>query len=164
MVAHHDPDLALVGCVGCGGALDAAPEAGLVYHETAHIGASCCTFHPYHPWCFRQAPPDPRPWTACAGCGAALGVDDVRAAARWLRGFHARLHGEGHGRDPLPEGLRFVRVRQRGSFEPREVPLAPIFAGGAEAETHAWLGRHFEIVHARAAGDLARASLRCAQG
>ena len=159
-VVHHDPDLTVVGCVACGELVD---EPDLVA-DTGHFSVACCTFHPYHSWCYRAAPPDPRPWTRCADCGVRLAAAEVLAAARWLAGFHRRLHrralkgtaGESDASTaeiasvaPRPPAVRFVRARQRGTYVPRVPRLKPLFTG-ADRDSHGWLGRSFEIVHASA--------------
>jgi hypothetical protein len=159
VVTHHDPDIAVVGCVGCGERVD---EADL-FREHAHFSGGCCTFLPFHKRCYRSAPPDPRPWTECAECGARFEPKDVLLAARWLAGYSFRLHPRESNEPvneppkmtrarersavPRPPAIRFVRVRQPGRHVPRVVVVTPLFAG-EDRRSHKILGPHFEAVHA----------------
>ena len=97
---HHEPDLGRVGCLGCD---EPIAPADLHAHH-AHLGKSCCRWHPYHYWCIRGVTKPPV-LDRCADCGGVLSDDELAAATRWAATLPARVHG---APAPRPAPLRLV--------------------------------------------------------
>lgn len=84
----HVPDVAVVTCLGCD---EPIRDHELVRHED-HGEQTCCAWHPYHAWCFREAPPAAGELGTCAECGGVLDLAHLRAATGWAAASIHHLH------------------------------------------------------------------------
>lgn len=84
----HAPDISIVRCLGC----DQLIRPHELVRLDNHGHSTCCVWHPYHLWCIREAPPDAAAIMECADCGAALDIEELRAAIRWGAATPHHLH------------------------------------------------------------------------
>lgn len=86
---HHEPDPSVVPCRGCG--LLTSPDD--LVRLTDHGGFNCCSWHPFHRRCVRDAGLPPASWEACAVCHERFDAEALRAAVLALVGTAMRAHG-----------------------------------------------------------------------
>jgi hypothetical protein len=85
---RHVPDVSVVRCLGC--------DESIRPHELVrledHGHSQCCVWHPYHVWCWREAPPRAHAIVECADCGAPLDLEQLRATVGWGAATPHHLH------------------------------------------------------------------------
>ena len=160
---HYASDPAVVPCLGCNGLVR---ERDLVKHGH-HMGHSRFTWHPYHFWCIRDAPPPANQEPTCADCGGPLMVEQMQLVLRWGMTFDGRLHQRmirvsspliGPGEPvvyehpdaavPRPPALRLVAVGRTRRPEPIVIEAGwhPVLDED-ERELESHLRRQLEMVH-----------------
>jgi uncharacterized protein (TIGR02996 family) len=155
---HYEPDIAATPCLGCNELVHPDDlDANL-----RHFGSTSITFHPYHFWCIRNAPPAPNGRRECADCGARLDRDDARDILLWAATFEKRVRrrfspirvrnprivDDPDAHVPRPPGLRVVAVRAEAPSSvllDRVEPILGLDSANRSAEIQ--LRSQFEIVH-----------------
>jgi uncharacterized protein (TIGR02996 family) len=133
---HWDPDIRLIPCLGCDDWIQ--PEDLVRYQDPyARSGPS---WHPYHFWCCRIAPPLAMRPELCADCGAPIPDADVRAMMDWRATYPVRVGQQRGTRTSRPAGWCIVAITLPHEWRRTSPPES-------ERQRENRVNRTWELVH-----------------